>query len=210
MFGLLSNHVVDNSVQPIPESEIKHVSEHFNTMGYQALLNSVRVSLNMIKKRTCSRIGANVIFVQKPFFEVDVTLSVPSVRLNPSLDDIQRAINRSSVAVLSCARRMYQWNQAHVPDKEKKTFFEILGQDIEIIKTVLLLTGALHGTKNLVFEYLKTFRKYDWLWKDDKELAYKQFMSKSPVISDFETELKKFMAIEEEIEQVRVGIRVRI
>ena len=35
-------------------------------------------------------------------------LSVPSVRLSPSLDDIQRAINRSSVAVLGSAKRMMQ------------------------------------------------------------------------------------------------------
>ena len=117
LFGLLSNNALDASVQPIPASEIKEVNDHFNNMSYQALLNCVRVSLNMIKKRTCSRIGANVIFVQKPFFEVDVTLSVPSVRLNPTLDDIQRAINRSAVAVLGSARRMWQWDQAHLPEK---------------------------------------------------------------------------------------------
>jgi dynein heavy chain, axonemal len=53
-----------------------------------------------------------------------------------------------------------------------------------------------------VYEYLSSFRKYDWLWKDDKEHTYKQFMFTSPTISNFEAELKKFMAIEDEIEQI--------
>ena len=202
LFQILSNSSIDPSVEPTPASEINIVKHHFNSLSYQALLNCVRVSLNLIKKRTCSRIGANILFTQKPFFEVDITLSVPSVRLNPSLDDIQRAINRASVAVLGASKKMWQWGQANVPDKEKKSFFDILGQDIEIIKNVLLLTGALHGTKNLVYEYLKTFRKYDWLWKDDKELTYKHFIQTSPSIANFEEELKKFMAIEEEIEAV--------
>ena len=51
-------------------------------------------------------------------------------------------------------------------------------------------------------EYLSSFKVYDWLWKDDKELAYKGFMAKSPAIGDFEGELKKFMAVEEEIEGI--------
>lgn len=35
-------------------------------------------------------------------------------------------------------------------ESERLTFFEALGCDLEIIKTVLLLTGARHGTKNQV------------------------------------------------------------
>jgi dynein heavy chain, axonemal len=202
LFDLLRSHAVDPSVDPIDENEVAVVFRHFNSMTYQALLNCVKVSLNYVKKRTCSRIGANVLFSQKPFFEVDVSLSVPSARLSPSLDDIQGAINRAAVAVIGSAKKMWQWNQKDIPDKEKSTFFDVLGQDLEIIKTVLLLTGALHGTKNLLYDYLRGFKKYDWLWKDDKELAYKAFMVKKPTIQDFEEELKKFMAIEEEISNI--------
>eukprot|EP01041_Mallomonas_annulata_P002980 gene2980-5847_t len=201
LFSLLSSYPIDPSVEPVIQMHIDAVEKHFNSLTYQALLNCTRNSLELIKKRTCNRAGA-VKFTQKPFFEVDVQLSVPSVRLNPSLDDIQRAINRSAVAVISCSKRMFQWGQGHLPEKDRALFFEILGKDLELIKTVLLLTGAMHGTRNQVNEYLKIFRKYDWLWKDDKENEYKTFMSKAPSISDFEEELKKFMAVEEEIEKI--------
>ena len=40
------------------------------------------------------------------------------------------------------------------------SFFDLLGLDVEIVKTVLLLTGGMHGTRNMVHEYLKGFAKY--------------------------------------------------
>ena len=64
----------------------------------------------------------------------------------------------------------------------------------------LLLTGALHGTKQQVSAYLDTFRKYDWIWKDDKDLEYKQFLSTNPEIEHYEAELQRFMRVEEEVE----------
>ena len=89
-----------------------------------------------------------------------------------------------------------------IPESDKISLFAQLGCDVQIIKVVLLLTGALHGTKNQVVEYLSTFRKYDWLWKDDKETAYNIFIARSPSIQDFAAELQKFMAVEKEIEAI--------
>lgn len=53
-----------------------------------------------------------------------------------------------------------------------------------------------------VFEYLSDFRKYDWLWKEDKDVQYKRFVASNPAISDYEAELAKFMDIESEIEAI--------
>jgi dynein heavy chain len=135
----------------------------------------------------------------EPFFEVDVQLSVPSVRLSPSLDDIQRAINRAATAVLSTAKRMYLWKQGHLQDAEKRSYFDILGTDTAVVKIVLLLTGAMRGWINKIRGYLGIFTKYDWLWKDDKELIYKKFAAKKPSINDFEAELNRFLLLEQEM-----------
>lgn len=202
LFNLLGSYPLDPSVASVSREDIDEVEKHFVSLTYQALLNCTRTSLDLIKKRTCSRSGTGILFVQRPFFEVDVQLSVPSVRLGPSLDDIQRAINRAAVAVLSCSKRMWQWGQAGIPENKRKSFFEMLGKDLEIIKTVLLLTGAMHGTRNQVHDYLATFGKYDWLWKDDKEMEYRRFITRKPSISDYENELKKFMAVEADIEKI--------
>ena len=199
LFQLVGSLPLDPSVKPVSQEEIAEVERHFISLTYQALLNCTRHSLDLIKKRACSRTGTGIFNVQKPFFEVDVQLSAPSVRLSPSLDDIQKSINRAAVAVLGCSKRMWQWGQSHIPEKDRRTFFDHLGCDIEIIKTVLLLTGAMHGTRNQVHEYLRTFAKYDWLWKDDKEMEYKRFTKQRPSITDYEGELKKFLVVESDI-----------
>ena len=193
---------LDMAVETENSDDVVEMQNHFSSLTYQALLNCVKVSLNLVKKRACSRMGAGILFKQEPFFDVDVQLSVPSVRLSPSLDDIQRAINRSSVAVLGSAKRMMQWNQQDIAEKDCISFFELLGLDVEIVKTVLLLTGGMHGTRNMVHEYLKGFAKYDWLWKDDKELSYKKFIATNPQIGDFEDRMKHFNFLEQEIEAI--------
>ncbi|DBA03213.1 TPA: hypothetical protein N0F65_003933 [Lagenidium giganteum] len=176
---------------------------YYKNLFYRALLNCTKQSLNAIKKRVCSKAGTGFLFLERPFFEVDVQLSVPSVRLSPSLDDIQKAINRSAVAVLKCSKSLYEWGQQDVTsDQPRVSLFEKLGCDTEIIKVAILLTGALHGTKNQVHEYLTTFKKYDWLWKEDMEFRYNQFMKRNPTIQDFENELKNFMKVEAEINHI--------
>ena len=202
LIAMLKQFPLDPSVPDLPEPELSALRVHYNRMTYQALLNCARNSLNQIKKRVCARGGTGFLFVQRPFFEVDVQLSVPSVRLSPSLEDVQRAINRSAVAVLGCAKRMWDWGQLGMPDERKRAFFDRLGRDTEIIKVALLLTGALHATRNQVAECLGTFKKYDWLWKDDKDLQYRKFVEGNPTITDYDVELRRFMEIEREIERI--------
>jgi dynein heavy chain len=60
----------------------------------------------------------------------------------------------------------------------------------------------MYGTRKLVHEYLKGFWKYDWLWKDDKEASYKKFTNRRFILNDFESELKKFMSLEAEIDGI--------
>ena len=203
LFELVTTTAIEPSVRPVSEKEMQVVHKHYGAITYQALLNSVKTSLSILKKRACSKLGApkpgGGFHDVEPFFEVDVQLSVPSVRLSPSLEDIQRAINRSAVAILGTAKRMFLWGQTNVPDKDKKTYYEILGKDVQVVKIVLLLTGAMRGWINTVSMYLSMFSKYEWLWRDDKEMVFKRFMSKKVAISDFEAELRRFVDLEQEI-----------
>jgi hypothetical protein len=110
------------------------------------------------------------------------------------------------LAVLRSSQSVYLWGQADVDPAARRSAFELIGRDVEIVKVgagcsacfvvvefsysccvtkclrvtdlcfrvhaqvALLLTGAFHGTKNQVAEYMMSFRKYDWLWKDDMEV----------------------------------------
>jgi dynein heavy chain, axonemal len=42
-----------------------------------------------------------------------------------------------------------------------------------------------------VAEYMATFDRYSFLWKEDLQAAYERFMRSSPTLEAFEAELKK-------------------
>ncbi|CAM9238946.1 unnamed protein product, partial [Discosporangium mesarthrocarpum] len=197
--------VTSGQKEALPEEvagAVRSLRRHYNSLMYQAILSCTKQSLLLIKKRACSKTGKTFLFVDSPFFEVDVQLSVPSVRLSPSLEDVQRSVNTAAASVLGCSKRIQDWGENCIPESERITFFEALGCDLEIIKTVLLLTGALYGTTQQVHDYLAGFRKYDWLWKEDKDVQYRNFVESNPTISDYEAELAKFLQVETEIEAI--------
>jgi len=128
---------------------------------------------------------------QSPFFEVDVKLEAGpetiDVKINPTLEDVQEHINRAAIAVLKCSKSVINWFQQEKADhEEKESFYDMIAQDKEIVKVILLLTGSIHGTKNLVSQYLETFMKYQWLWKENPEQRLAKFSKTDPTIDDFE------------------------
>jgi dynein heavy chain, axonemal len=203
LVALVTAFPLDASSDGVSEDEVQALRAHYAHLLYRSQLNSTQKSLFAIKNRVASKGGSSgFLFVERPFFEVDVQLAVPSVRLSPSMDDVQRAINRASLAVLRSAQKMYKWGQQSVPEEERATLFDDLGQDVAIVKVVLLLSGTMQRLKDEVKSVLATFRKYDWLWKEDMELEYSRFMRTNPSIEDFEAELHKFMEVEAEIDAI--------
>ena len=189
-------------VQPKPagvrSKEAAKLREYYSRMFYRATLNATKRALQDVKKRVGSKSSGGFLFIDRPIFDVNVELSIPSVSLFPPLDDFQEAINRSCRAILGIGKSLAVWTTP--ADKaEQRTLFEALARDREIVTMVLLLTGSMEGAKRQVFDYLKTFRAYDWLWQGSKEAEYKEFMKREPTLLDVEAELKKYVDIEREI-----------
>lgn len=124
------------------------------------------------------------------------------MRLNPSLEEIQKSINKAATAVLRCSKKLYNWDQQNSDDK--KTFYEMIAQDKEIVKVILLLTGSIQGTKNKVNDFISKFNKYDWLWNTSIEKSLKEFSKgyDKPQLQAYEDELKKFSYTEEDIDKI--------
>ena len=80
--------------------------------------------------------------------------------------------------------------------------FDALAADREVVRMVLLLTGSVEGAKRQVYDYLEAFSKYQWLWKGNQASAYAEFMSRNPTLEDFEVELRKYVAIENDIQKI--------
>lgn len=205
----ISMYKLDGHVDGVAEEEISKLKKHYNHFMYQALLHCAKNSMNALKKRIGSRpvtSDANdpnkknkqVENVVQPFFEVDIQLAAPQVALHPSLDEIQECINRSAQAILRCFKTVKDWTvDAEAP--RNRTFFDRITKDIEIVRVALLLTGCIQGIRNTVQDYLNSFAQYNWLWHDDKDAAYNNFVATQPNLDDFELKLRSFGDIDGEI-----------
>jgi dynein heavy chain, axonemal len=138
---------------------------------------------------------------------VEVKLEGKEVKLFPTLDEIQKSINRAATAVLRCSRSLLHWDQDNESEK-KATFYDMIAQDKEIVKVILLLTGSIQGTKNKVTEFLSEFEKYDWLYKDNINDEIKKFSQKGTALQNYEDKLKFLTTIEEEIEKVTESYQI--
>ena len=200
----IASYRFESQDECVPEGDAAKLREHYNHIMYQALLFSAKNSMNALKKRIGSRKGTNILNASRPFFEVDVQLIPPNVSLSPSLDEIQRCINKSAQAVLSCYKKVVDWGYSSLPAEKRAshTFFDRITKDIELVKVALLLTGCIQGVRNTVAEYLDSFRQYDWLWRADKDAAYDEFYGTDPTLEQYEIKLSDFGSIERDIERV--------
>lgn len=106
---------------------------------------------------------------------MDVELCVPSVTINPSLDDIQSAIDKCAVKIIKGTQQIASWKSiVPLSDDDKKdlandwalnhksnltnlarqttslNFYERIANDIEMVKNVIILTGAVQTLRNRV------------------------------------------------------------
>lgn len=205
----IESYPLDQHVEPISQEEVKKLKKYYNWTMYQALLHCTKNSLNAMKERVCGKRtrGASVPSQQSPFFEVTVHLETwtegVQVKISPSIEDVQEHINRAAIAVLKCSKSVINWFQQDKPDdEEKESFYDMIAQDKEIVKVILLLTGSIHGTKKTVTEYLEKFYEFKWLWERKPEKELLEFNKTEPGLDDFEIKLKYYTSIEHEIEKI--------
>ncbi len=111
-------------------------------------------------------------FFLQPFFQVDVELCVPSVTMNPNLDDVQSAIDQCALQIIKSTKDIAAWKLSIVFDSDErqavkavssgvdtkfstqnaavKTIHSRVTNDIEMVKNVLILTGAVQTLRNRV------------------------------------------------------------
>lgn len=187
----ICSYNLDKHVEPISADEIQKLSKYYNWSMYQALLHATKYSLNAMKERICGRRNMPKQKL-KPFFDVNVQLDNNQCQLNPSLDEIQSAINRAASHVLKSTKRVQNWNQKDIPEDEREPFYDWIAKDKEIVKVILLLTGSIQGTKNAVFVFLDQFKSYNWLWERSVDDSLKKFKSLNPGLEQYEEKLKSF------------------
>ncbi|XP_048464583.1 dynein axonemal heavy chain 5 [Rhincodon typus] len=92
---------------------------------------------------------------------------------------------------------------------QMKNYYKIVSENKEIIKLVSVLGTAINSTKKEVFTALDQFKCYHHIWQREKEEAVQDFMKRSPLLSEFESQILYFRDLESkinsELEYICVG-----
>ncbi|EKX37595.1 hypothetical protein GUITHDRAFT_89621 [Guillardia theta CCMP2712] len=173
---------------------------HCNSF-YHSILCSVRRSFNDIKRRLGSRVHASFLFLERPFFNLDVELSIPSIVAQPSLSIVQDAINETGRLVLRATKSLKVIASSSSNNKSE-TYYDRIAADRVIVQSVLLLAGSVEGSRRTVLEYLQGFQRFQFLWVEDKLAAYSSFVKSKPDLFHYEEQFMKFSRIEADIKAI--------
>jgi dynein heavy chain len=92
----------------LSNTEIGAFTRHYSRLIYIAIRAATRASLAAMKARLARRPGSSLMH-ERPLFDVEVELAVPSVSLKPSLEDIQNAVNATAKRVLRASLELPLW-----------------------------------------------------------------------------------------------------
>eukprot|EP00003_Mantamonas_plastica_P000098 TRINITY_DN1008_c0_g3_i1.p1 TRINITY_DN1008_c0_g3~~TRINITY_DN1008_c0_g3_i1.p1 ORF type:complete len:1912 (+),score=670.21 TRINITY_DN1008_c0_g3_i1:589-5736(+) len=210
------------------EKQKTKIREHYQRLLKNAVLNCIKNSMHALKKRLGSRQQTGFLFVDRPLFDVDVELTIPEVSLNPSLEELQDAINSVAKSVIQSSSQIFLWgtdrglrmqraqiqkshaNSMLPPQDEEEalqivqehTLYPQISKDMNIVRYVLLLAGGIQGIKTEVANYLSRFSDYDYLWKENMQIVYSQFMKSNPALEDFKAEMTRYLNVEQEIAKI--------
>ncbi|NXM47653.1 DYH8 protein, partial [Gymnorhina tibicen] len=96
----------------------KDLNAYFSRRLLLSLQKATRLSLDRIRRRMkVSSKSADII----PFLKAEVHLDIPNLVIVPSLDEIQKAVNRMIHLILEVNRGVAQWGQRHLQKSILKT-----------------------------------------------------------------------------------------
>eukprot|EP00940_MAST-03C_sp_MAST-3C-sp2_P000013 g13.t1 len=221
----------DRRIEQHHLTAVVRTRELFERRMYNALSGSVTSSLRLLRNRICSRMtgGGFLALMELPFFSIDVQLVVPYVRLNPSLDSIQRSVNLVAIAIIQSTKGVWEWSnsastikakyadakdEARLTSTSEKTrcdYYERIASDREIAKMCLSLTGGVRSLRARVQTFLDGFKTYSWLWTENIREAHDKFLSTVDRDSDGEYDLiaqevrlRSYIDTEKAIENISV------
>ncbi|XP_078222058.1 dynein axonemal heavy chain 5 isoform X3 [Callithrix jacchus] len=82
---------------------------------------------------------------------------------------------------------------------QTKNYYKSVSENKEIVKLVSVLSTIINSTKKEVLTSMDCFKRYNHIWQKEKEEAIKTFITQSPLLSEFESQILYFQNLEQEI-----------
>ncbi|XP_078695417.1 dynein axonemal heavy chain 5-like [Branchiostoma floridae x Branchiostoma belcheri] len=208
---------------------------YYNQRNTEALVKCTRLSLEAIKRRLQTTNKYQEEMRKKeapkhPLFKAEIILAIPNVVMRPSLDDIQSILNKAVQHILSMAKCVPQWAHTQwllkqhqreseaaqeigedaklMPASYTKSLDKVISEHKDITKVVVSLNSIIGGFKVDCQAILEDFNCFKELWTDEPADTVKEFMDSSPIMSEFEAQLRYYQKMQTDIEELPVSYRV--
>lgn len=209
--------------------------EHFKHKNVDNFIKLMKQSLDHLKRRIAfpSALSYGETTDDKkrdirPALYAKLSLTVPTIILSPSLEDIQAALNEVVHRTTGIFKNIYQWGQIRevpgvsdalpkstsqtiLPVTSKvettmtmknpylKDIYKIVSEHKEVAKLISMLSSSFMSAKTQVTQCIEQFNKYQALWAVDREQHMKTFLAEEPTLSEFEAQIRKYEALETQV-----------
>ncbi|CAG0887043.1 unnamed protein product [Darwinula stevensoni] len=163
-----------------------------------------------------------------PMFSLSTHLSIPQVKVQPSVDEVQDTIIKGAMVIISVSKGVCQWikhqkfpqdsvpekqtgtrrpwNSKRIPSEERyvipaqpKNFYQHVLEHKDISKAISQISTCLQSTKLELQDIFERWQRYFELWNDEREGTVRAFLQTSPSITDFEDKISYYLDMERAI-----------
>ncbi|CAK8694917.1 unnamed protein product [Clavelina lepadiformis] len=131
-------------------------------------------------------------------FNISIKFRIPEIVLHPPLSDVQQTIDEMVELVTTATNGILWWAG---PNKNM-TFESSILMNETVSAHRAALSSVTKGVKFHVKVYIHRLSQYNFLWKDDMQRTYSEFMSQDPEISALRKEVEYLLEVEKKISSV--------
>ncbi|KAL9651365.1 hypothetical protein ABK040_001315 [Willaertia magna] len=158
---------VERAVNDIIESALSFPFEETRMEVTPEVIDNLRNHFHKIMQHTLLKLTTRSLYALRnklkkdssppPILQLSIDLTLPDVTIKPSLFDVQEIIDRITLSILGCTKSVKPWEI-----RKDINFHNEISKDKEIIKFVMLLTGATQILNDGLDEYVGSFNKYQY------------------------------------------------
>ncbi|NXR55859.1 DYH10 protein, partial [Hippolais icterina] len=146
-----------------------------------------------------------------PLLQIEVVLSVPEITLQPNASEFEKMTVQFIQDCVEVTKHFVRWMHGtciecrpqHVKMDEAVTFsfYSDVSQSPLITEQAVLITQNVHKLLASLTEYLNQWKRYDLLWKSDKDTVLDRLAAEKPACVIFDEQLQFYMKVAQEVTQ---------